>query len=94
MVSDSGMASCLDAKTGKLHWEKRLGGNFSASPIAADGKIYLQSEQGVGFVLKAGKTFEQIARNPLQERTLASYAAVDGALYIRTAKSLYKFQAP
>jgi outer membrane protein assembly factor BamB len=92
MVSDGGVASCLDAKTGKLHWEKRVGGNFSASPLYADGKIYLQSEEGVGLVLKTGKKYEQIAKNPLEERTLASYAAADGALYIRTAKLLYKFQ--
>jgi outer membrane protein assembly factor BamB len=92
MVSDNGVVSCLDAKNGKVHWEKRVGGNYSASPLAADGKIYLQSEQGVGLVLKAGKQFEQLAKNPLGEKTLASHAAADGALYIRTAKNLYKFQ--
>ena len=57
-----------------------------------DGKIYLQSEEGVGTVLKAGKEFKQLARNPLQEPTLASYAVVDGALFLRTETNLYRFQ--
>src|SRR5262245_60989305 len=83
MVSDLGMASCLDAKTGKVHWQERLGGNYSASPILAGGRIYFQSEEGTGTVIKAGRQFERLARNSLGERTLASYAVVDGAIYIR-----------
>jgi outer membrane protein assembly factor BamB len=94
MVSDNGTASCLDARTGKVHWQHRLGGTFSASPVAGAGKIYFQSEQGTGFVVKAAKQFEQLARNDLQERTLASYAAVDGALFIRTETHLYRIQGP
>jgi outer membrane protein assembly factor BamB len=91
MVSDGGVASCLDAKTGKVHWSKRLPGKgYSASPIAAGGKIYFLSEDGVGTVIKAGKTFEQIAKNELGERTLASYAVGDGALFIRSARHLYR----
>jgi outer membrane protein assembly factor BamB len=93
MVSDLGMASCLDAKSGKVHWERRLGGNYSASPLLAAGKIYFQSEEGVGVVIKAGKQFEELARNTLEERTLASYAASNGVLFIRTEKQLYRIQA-
>jgi outer membrane protein assembly factor BamB len=92
MVSDGGIASCVEAKTGNLHWQQRLGGNFSASPVHAKGKIYFQSEQGVGTVVQAGKEFKQLARNDLGERTLASYAASGGALYLRTERSLYRFQ--
>jgi outer membrane protein assembly factor BamB len=93
-VSDDGFASCFDARNGNVHWKERLvDSNFSSSPIAVDGKIYLQSEQGVGFVLKSGKEFKQLARNPLDEKSLASYAVVDGALYIRTEANLYRFQA-
>src|SRR5262249_40680378 len=74
MVSDYGVASCVDARTGKVHWQERLGGNFSASPLFTSSKVYFQSEEGVGVVIKAGKRFELLAKNPLGERTLASYA--------------------
>jgi outer membrane protein assembly factor BamB len=93
LVSDDGFASCLDAKTGKQHWYKRVGGNgYSASPLYADGNVYLLSEDGVGTVLKASKKYELVSRNDLPKgtRTLASYAAADGALYLRTQKHLYK----
>jgi outer membrane protein assembly factor BamB len=92
MVSDRGIASCVEAKTGKVHWQERLGGNYSASPLYADGKVYFQSEGGVGVVVKAGKQFEVLARNAMQERTLASYAAADGALFLRTETQMYRIQ--
>jgi len=89
-VSDSGIASCVDAKTGRVHWSERVGGNYSASPLFADGRIYLQNEEGIGVVLTAGKTFQQLATNALGERSLASYAVTDGALFIRTQAHLYR----
>jgi outer membrane protein assembly factor BamB len=94
LVSDGGVASCLDARTGKVHWRERVGGSHSASPLLAGGKVYFQDEEGTGTVIKAGRTFEQLARNALGERTLASYAAADGALFIRTERHLYKIQTP
>jgi outer membrane protein assembly factor BamB len=94
LVSDQGIASCLDAETGKVHWQERVGGNYSASPLVADGKIYFQNEEGVGVVVKAGKKFEQLAKNPLGEPTFASYAVADGALFIRTEKNLYRIETP
>jgi outer membrane protein assembly factor BamB len=91
IVSDAGVATCLDAKEGNQHWQKRLGGRgYSASPIHAGGHVYFQSEDGVGTVVKASKTFEQVARNELGERTLASYAICDNSLFIRTATRLYR----
>jgi outer membrane protein assembly factor BamB len=93
LVSDAGIASCLDARSGMVHWQERDTGNFSASPFYADGKIYLQSEDGVTTVLKAGKTFERLAENELNERTFASYAVADGAIYLRTETQLYRIQA-
>jgi outer membrane protein assembly factor BamB len=91
-VSDGGIASCLDAATGKVHWQERVGGNYSASPLFAGGKVYFQSEDGTGVVVKAGKKFDLVQKNPLNERSLASYAVADGALFIRTEKRLYRFQ--
>jgi outer membrane protein assembly factor BamB len=93
MVSDNGIASCLDAKTGRRHWgEQRIGGTYSASPIDADGKIYFLSEQGTGIVIKAGRRYEKLASNALEESALASYAAADGALFIRTQNHLYRIE--
>lgn len=88
-VSDNGLASCWDAKTGKVHWQEKVEGNYSASPLAADGKIYLQNETGTGTILKQGQTFEKLATNSLEERTLASYAVAGNALFIRTERHLY-----
>jgi outer membrane protein assembly factor BamB len=90
MVSDGGIASCVDAKTGRVHWQERIGGNYSASPIYADGRIYFQNEEGAGVVVKASDEFQKLANNTLGERTLASYAVADDALFIRTDKHLYK----
>ncbi len=92
MVADSGIASCLDARTGHPHWQERVGGNYSASPVYAESRIYLQNEEGTGVVLKAAKEFQKLASNPLGERSLASYAVGDGALFIRTAQHLYRIQ--
>jgi outer membrane protein assembly factor BamB len=93
LVSDGGIATGVDARTGRERWQKRIGGSYSASPLAADGKVYFQSEEGVGTVIEAGTAFKQLARNDLGERSLASYAAADGALFIRTAGHLYRVQA-
>jgi outer membrane protein assembly factor BamB len=89
-VSDAGIASAVEARTGRVHWTERLGGDFSASPIFADGRLYFQNETGTGFVVKPGPTFELLAKNELGERTLASYAVDDGCLFIRTAEHLYR----
>ena len=89
-VADSGVATCADARTGEIHWNERLGGNFSPSPVSADGRIYFQNEAGAGFVVKAGKTFALLAQNDLAERTLASYAVADNALFIRSESNLWR----
>lgn len=92
LVSDKGIATCLDAKTGEQHWQERLGGNFSASPIFADGRIYFLDEEGVCTVLKPGKTYEVLATNTVPGRTLASLVAADGAIFLRTDTHLYRLQ--
>jgi outer membrane protein assembly factor BamB len=89
-VSDGGIAVCLDARTGKVHWQERLPGAYSASLLAGAGRVYVQNESGTGTVLACGTTFEVLATNKLGERTLASLAVDGEALLIRTEKHLYR----
>jgi outer membrane protein assembly factor BamB len=89
-VSDGGIASCLDGKTGEVRWSERLGGDFSASPVFAAGRIYFQNETGTGFVVEPGSTYRLLAKNELGAKTLASYAVDEGTFYIRTESKLYK----
>lgn len=93
LISDLGIATCLEAHTGKVHWQERVGGAYSASPLFADGHIYLQSEAGAAVVIQAGKNFKSLARNNLGERVLASYGAAEGALFIRGEKHLFRVQS-
>jgi outer membrane protein assembly factor BamB len=90
LISDNGIATCSDLRSGKVHWTHRLDGDFSASPVFAEGRIYFQNETGVGYVVRASKEFELVAENDLGEPALASYAVTDGALYIRTDRHLWK----
>ena len=92
LISDDGVATCLAATTGTQRWKQRIEGHFSASPIYADGKIFLQSEEGDGIVLTPGPEYQELARNSLGERTLSSYAVGDGALFIRSEKHLTRLQ--
>jgi len=92
IVSDRGIASCLDAKTGAVHWSERLPGAYSASPMLANGMVYFLNEEGTATVVKAEKTYQHVARSEVKERTLASFAAVDGALYLRTDKHLMRIE--
>ena len=93
IVNDSGIASCLDARTGKVHWMQRLGGAFSASPVFADGRIYFLNEDGVTTVVAPGTTFQLLATNPLPGPALASMAVSAGSFYVRTASQLYRITA-
>lgn len=93
-VSDSGVASCVDARTGRLHWNERLGGDFSASPLHANGRIYFTNERGRTIVVKASTTFEKLAENDLGERTLASLGVSGPSILIRTEENLYRLQEP
>ncbi len=90
VISDLGVLSCVDAKTGTLRWQERVGGNHSASPIVADGRIYFLSEEGVATVIAPGKTFQKLAVNELDGATLASMAVADGSIFIRSLTHLYR----
>lgn len=91
-VTDGGLLTCFEAATGKERWNENLGGAYSASPVLAGGRVYLLAEDGTGTVFKPGKEYEELAKNKLGEKALAS-PAVDGkALYLRTAKALYRIE--
>lgn len=92
IVNDSGIATCLDAKTGDVHWSERLGGNVAASPTHAGGRIYFHNREGQTFVVKAGPKFHLLATNQLDGGHWASAAAVDRAFYLRTDKALYRIE--
>ncbi len=89
-VSDAGVITCLDAKTGTEHYKERLGGDYSSSPIFADGKIYIGSRTGLVTVITPGKKFEALGKNQLPGKIMATPAAVDGALFIRTDEALFR----
>ena len=79
----------MDAHTGKLIWKKRFGDKFTASPVAADGKLFFTNEAGSTLVLDATQaSYEEIARNDLGEDVHASPAISQGKLFVRTAKNL------
>ena len=89
MVNDDGIASCLDAKTGKVHWTERLNGKFSASPVLADGNIYFANDSGKTTVLKASRQYEEVAVNELESGCMASPAIAGSNLILRTRTHLY-----
>ena len=93
VVHDTGIMTVLDAKTGKQIYKVRVGGGgqtFSASPVAAGGRVFLLTEEGTTFVLESGPEYKEIARNDLNEMSLASPAVAGDAIYIRTESKLYK----
>ena len=90
LVTDNGIATCVDAKTGQELWRARLGGNHSASPTYADGKIYFLSEEGESVVIAPGRELKHLATNQLDGPTLASMAISGGSLFIRSATHLYR----
>ena len=93
MVSDSGVATCLDAIKGTPLWQHRFGGDFSASPVYADGKLYFFDENGKSYVIEAAPEFKQLAENHLDDGCRSSPAIVGKSLIVRTKTDLYRFGA-
>ncbi len=89
-ISDGGIATCVEPLTGEIIWQERTAGPISASPVHFNGMIYFLDEQGKTTVIKAGRKFEIIAENKIKERTLASFGISEGAIYIRSEKSLFR----
>jgi outer membrane protein assembly factor BamB len=92
MVNDTGIVTCLDAGDGSEVWRSRISDSYSASPVAAEGRVYFFSEDGKATVIEAGRAFKVIAENVLDDGIMAS-PAIDGrALYVRTRSHLYRIE--
>ena len=92
MVDDRGVASCLEADSGTNVWRKRIGGDYSASPICADGRIYFFSQQGASTVISPGRQYKVLAVNKLDDGFMASPAVVGKAILLRTETHLYRIE--
>jgi hypothetical protein len=92
LVDDSGIATCLDAKTGETVWTERVGGNFSASPLYADGKIYACNEEGKVTVFVPERQYRVLGEGRFESGFMASPAAVGNALFLRTKTHMYRVE--
>nr|MBA3320971.1 PQQ-binding-like beta-propeller repeat protein [Pyrinomonadaceae bacterium] len=95
--SNNGILAAYNAKTGEKVYQERIagrGGAFTASPVAADGKLYFTSEDGEIFVIKAGPKYELLATNSLGEVCMATPAISDGTFFIRAQRHLYAIAEP
>jgi outer membrane protein assembly factor BamB len=91
-IDDGGIASCLEAKTGKEIWRERVGGNYSASPICADGRLYFFSRDGKGTVVAAGGEFKMLGESQLDDGFMATPAIAGKALFARGKANLYRIE--
>jgi len=91
-IDDGGIAACLEARTGAEVWRERIGGNYSASPVAANGRVYFFSEEGKTTVIDAGREFKVLATNQLADGFMASPAIAGKAFFLRTRKNLYRIE--
>ena len=91
MVRDNtGVASCVDLKTGKTHWKKRLHeGTFRSGAVAGDGKVYFLNKEGVCIVVEAGSEGKVLAKNSLKGTFFATPAISGGVIYFRSFRRLY-----
>jgi outer membrane protein assembly factor BamB len=94
LTKEGGIVTALDAETGEMLKQGRLPGAldfYYASPVAADGKVYAVSQGGHLSVIKAGREWEVLARNDMEDECFATPALVDGKVYVRTKSALYCF---
>lgn len=92
MVSDAGIATCRDAKTGKIYWTERLGGDFWASPVSDGDKIFAFSKDGQVPVFSAAKEFKLLAANQFDEGFHSTPAIADNAMFLRSRHHLYRIE--
>ena len=93
-AAEESFVTCLDAATGETVWTERVGGKYAASPVYADGRLYLFDQQGMTLVLKPGRTLDVLATNTLASGFMASPAVSDRAFYLRTRTHLYRVETP
>ena len=91
VVSDTGVVTCFDARTGSQHWASRISGNYAASPLFADGRIYFFSQEGKTSVLQPGNDPPGSGRARLQPYR-GTPAVADGAFFLRTDSHLYRVE--
>ena len=93
VIRDGGIISCFHSESGELLYQERLGvaGAYFSSPVAASGRIYIASRNGIVTVIEAGDHLNILAKNDLGDIITATPAVVDNKLYIRTARFLYAF---
>ena len=88
LISDGGVASCLDIETGQRVWRERIGGNFYGSPVRVDNRIYFISSEGEMVVLAAAPQYQLLGRVDLEEPSHSTPAIADGVMYLRTFSHL------
>lgn len=93
LVSDNGIASCFEARTGNRYWMERIGPHYSASAVSAGGLVHFLSDRGVTTIVRPGEKFDVVAENKLGEDCYASPAISQGRIFIRGERNLYCIQA-
>jgi outer membrane protein assembly factor BamB len=88
-ITDDGIARCFDAASGNIKWKERLKGQYKASPVAAEGRVYFLNIDGLCTVVSASPRFDKLVENQLHDSTIASPAISDGRIFIRGRKTLY-----
>ncbi len=88
-INEGGTLQCLEARTGKELWSERLPGHYAASPVLAEDRLYILSEEGETSVIEAGPAYRLLARNPIEAACRASPALADGRIYLRTERHLF-----
>ena len=94
LIKDSGIATCLDSRSGEQLWQKRIGGNFRASPVSVGDRVYFTSQKGKTHVIKMGDEFTDLATNQLDGIFLASPAIAGRSMFLRSDTHLYRIEDP
>ena len=89
ITDKTGIASCISTADGKLVWRERVGGSYSASPIATKNHLYFFDRVGVSTVITLGDQYQVVSRNKLESGCMATPAIADDVMYLRTTSHLY-----